>query len=97
MRIEFSKPLEFENKKYSGIDINIENIKGKDIRNDVKSFKSLHGNDRIVQILPYASIISRDDFIVYFAAKHAGVPEELIDELPLADFNRVYTEVSGFF
>ena len=91
IKIEFEKPFDYEGEKLAGIDLNTEDIKGRDIKYLVKQYKrDTKSKERdIIKELD-------DEFLLLVAAKMSGRQVEFFDELPAGEYMKVVTEVKNF-
>ncbi|MBQ3679043.1 MAG: hypothetical protein II929_05980 [Succinivibrio sp.] len=97
MHIDFTKPYKFEGKEYTGIDLDIEDITGKELKNTVKGYKSLNGNNMLIRNTSTSTLISDDDFIVYFLSQKTKQPIEFFEGLIIPDYLGVIGKVAVFF
>lgn len=88
MKYVLSKEYEFEGKKYTEIDLNIEEMTGKDVA-AAKRMWSRAGN--------YSPLMTADmEFCMCLAAKSAKLPIEFMEGLPAKDYCAIGQQVSGF-
>ncbi len=97
MHIDFTKPYKFEGKEFSGIDLDVEELTGKELKNAIKSYKSLNGNNILIKNAATSSLISDDDFIFYFLAQKTKHPVEFFEGLLIPDYLGIIGKVSVFF
>lgn len=83
-----SKPFTFEEKEYTSLDLNMEDLTGADLEN-IEREMSAAG---MVVALPEAS----KSYQMYVAARAAKVPVELIKALPLRDASAITVKVQSF-
>lgn len=91
--IKLKKPLDYNGVIYNEIKMDLENLKGKDVR-DIKLELARR---KIGPIVPGAEILS-EDYILGIAAKACTDPigSDGFDHLYIKDYNKVVSEVSAF-
>ncbi|MCF0247947.1 MAG: phage tail assembly protein [Synergistes sp.] len=87
MQIELSKEIEFEGKKYSALDLNLDSLTGKDVVNAESEAAAIMGRPAVDLDKIYQACV---------AARAAGVSVELLQALPARDFCKVTMAVQGF-
>ena len=87
MRIELTKPLEFEGATVDHLDLDLEALTGKDLLAAEREAMSLSSGPVTDISKTYAACV---------AAKAAKVVVDLLLALPAKDFTRVTAEVQGF-
>lgn len=90
MKITLSKPYSFEGKEYTELEINFDNLTGREVSQAKKDFirsGNFYGGN----------ILQTDmDFCVYLAAKAVDQPIEFMEGLPAKDYLTVSTLAAGF-
>ena len=83
-----TKEYEFEGTKYTEVELNIDELTGKDV-SAAKRVWAKSGN--------YSPLMASDsDFCIYLAAKSAKLPVEFMENLPAKDYCAIAQEVSNF-
>jgi hypothetical protein len=90
MKIALTKPIEWEEKTYSEIDLDLERLTGVDSQAVTRQLRKEHPKDPVMQ--PEAD----DRYLVALAARAARVPQDVLLALPLAEYSRVKMEVQAF-
>ena len=85
----FSRPFEFEGKKYEFLTFDFDKLSGKDLREIRRAF------DNPARPIPVLAM--DEEFLMLAAAKAAQVPYELIDALPMAEAISITTLASQYF
>lgn len=88
MIIPLSKPIEFEGKTYTELDINLENMTCDDI---IKAEREC-----LTSGIPMGVAETSKGFLMSLAARAAKVPIEMIYKLPLKDGTKITMEVQSF-
>lgn len=84
----FKKPFEYEGKTYSELTFNFERLTGKDM---VSIETEMQMNNKYA----LAPEISRS-FQAMMAAKAAGIGSDVLEAMPIKDFNRITNAARGF-
>lgn len=87
-RVEFSKPFTFESVEYTGLDLDLDRLTGKDLIN-IEAEMTARG---VQAPMPEIS----KSYQMLIAARAARVPVELIEELPMKDASAVTMKVVNF-
>ncbi len=98
MKVKLSEPYDFEGKTYKEVELSLESEKltGKVIKNLVKSWKkTLDPRDEGTR-LDFANALQNDDFADYLVAHFLGQPLEFVEDLPIADWLNLRSEVAVF-
>lgn len=85
---EFKKLIIFEGEEYKKININLEGLTGKDIK-DVSNELLAQG-----EVLGFAE--TNKNFLAALAARAANLPFEFMDYIPARDFSKITIEVQNF-
>ena len=85
---EFAKPVTFEGKEYTGLDLDLERLTGKDLIN-IEAEMTARG---VTAIMPEIS----KGYQMLVAARAAKVPVELIEELPIKEASAITMKVVNF-
>lgn len=88
MRHEFAKPFKFEGQEYTGLDLNLDDLTGKDLLN-VESEMAAKGLQAIMPEISKA-------YQMHVAARAAKVPFELIEALPIKEASGITMKVVNF-
>lgn len=88
MQHDFAKPFAFEGQEYTGLDLNFDNLTGKDLLN-VEAEMTAKG---ITAIMPEISKV----YQMHVAARAAKVPVELIEALPIKEASGITMKVVNF-
>lgn len=89
-KFKFRKPIMFENKEYSEIDLSgLEDLTGKDMINIEKRLRQNNVNSINCEQSVEACIA--------YAAQASKLPEEFFDAMPGTEFRRVKNTVLNFF
>lgn len=88
MRVDFNKPVNFEGKEYSGLDLDLEGLTGKDLVTAAKEAKAIGVINPVQEFCPV--------YLACVAARAAKVPVEMIESLPAKDFTEVKASVQNF-
>lgn len=84
----FKKPFEYEGKTYSELTFNFERLTGKDM-------VSIETEMQMNNEYALAPEISRS-FQAKMAAKAAGIGSDVLEAMPIKDFNRITNAARGF-
>ena len=84
----FKKPFEYEGKTYSELTFNFEQLTGKDM-------VSIETEMQMNNEYALAPEISRS-FQAKMAAKAAGIGSDVLEAMPIKDFNRITNAARGF-
>jgi len=87
-RHEFAKPITFEGTEYSGLDLDLDRLTGKDLVN-IEAEMTARG---IQAVMPEIS----KSYQMLVAARAAKVPVELIEELPIKEASAITMKVVNF-
>jgi hypothetical protein len=87
-RHEFTKPITFEGTEYTGLDLDLDRLTGKDLIN-IEAEMTARG---IQAVMPEIS----KSYQMLVAARAAKVPVELIEELPIKDASAITMKVVNF-
>jgi hypothetical protein len=88
--IKLSKPIEWEEKTYTEIDLRpIRQMRFKDKREAMRLLRADGGHD---VLKPEAD----ERYLMAIAARMSGIPIEMLDELPIYDSNAVEQAVQSF-
>lgn len=88
MKVELSKPYQFDGVEYKEIELDLDSLTGRDVSAAKKDW-ARQGN--------FAAITAVDvDFCACLAAKACKLPVEFVEGLPAKDYCRVAQEVSNF-
>lgn len=88
MKVELSKPYQFDGVEYKEIELDLDSLTGRDVSAAKKDW-ARQGN--------FAAITAVDvDFCACLAAKACKQPVEFVEGLPAKDYCRVAQEVSNF-
>jgi hypothetical protein len=89
MHYDFVTPFEFEGKQYTGLDFDLDKLKGSDIAAVKKQYAGA-GN--------FAAIPTADsEFCAMILARVTKQPLEFFQELPAKDYCALTQRVSNFF
>lgn len=91
MKIQLSKPVEWEEKTYIELDLDLDRLHGADSLAVLGRLRKEHPREPVLQ--PETD----DRYILAMAARAAKVPQDLFSALPLRDFTRLKLEVQAFF
>ena len=87
-RVDLSNVFTFEGKTYTSLDLDLENLTGKQMIEAAKEAKGIGIVNPVQEFCPV--------FLACVAAKAAKVPVDLIESLPAKDFTVVKTTVQNF-
>jgi len=88
LKIEFDKPHTFEGKEYAELQLDLDNLSGRDLISAGKEARAMGDNSPVVELSKiYHAVV---------AAKAARVPADLILSLPVKEFTRVTMAVQDF-
>lgn len=90
MKIAFAKPIEWEEKTYSEIDLDLERLTGADSLAVTRALRKESPKDPVMQ--PETD----DRYLVALAARAARVPQDVLLALPLGEYSRVKMETQAF-
>lgn len=88
MIIILSKPVEFEGKTYTELDVNLDGMTGDDI---IKAEREC-----LTSGIPMGVAETSKGFLMSLAARSAKVPVEMIYALPIKDVTKITMEVQSF-
>lgn len=87
-KVMLTNPIQWEDKEYKELELDINNIKGRDLI-EIQTDMKLSG-------IPLASNMAVDEaYLARVAAKASGLDTEIIEALQFTDFRRVINIVSG--
>lgn len=88
MKYEFRKPYLFEGKEYKVVELDLENMTGKDFADAKRSWSKEGG---------FSAMPAMDsEFAARVAAKAAKLPIEFFEQMPAGDYCRVTQAVVNF-
>lgn len=84
----FTKPVTFEDKEYKEIQIDIENLTGKDFQQAKQTFQ---------QKGMYTPVPQMDsEYLIILIQKHTKLPFEFFESLPIAEYIKLTGAISSF-
>ena len=93
MKIELSKPFEFEvvgkKVRHTVLEIPLEEMTGSDM---IAVENQLQGEGKFTMLGDFSK-----QFQIRLASRALKIPVQILERLPLRDFNKVVTAVQGFF
>lgn len=87
-RHEFAKPIIFDGQEYTGLDLDLDRLTGKDLVN-IEAEMTARG---VQAVMPEIS----KSYQMLVAARSAKVPVELIEELPIKEASAITMKVVNF-
>ncbi len=96
MIFNFGSAIKFEGKDYASVELNVEDMSGKQIAGYLKNYSKLAArNDAFARSITTAQL--SDDFVIYVASQVSGQPIEFFETLSVADYIGVIGTLQGFF
>lgn len=89
MLYELITPIKFDGSEVKEVNLNLEDLCGRDVRKAAKQFKML--NKAFVGVVEF-----EEDFLCLIAANASGKPLEFFDSIKSYDFCNILREVQSF-
>jgi|GEM_PF-3407929 len=97
MHIDFIETVKFEGKDYKSVDIPLEDLSGKELKNQIKAYKSLNGNNLLIKNQSNTQLVSDDDFLMFFISQICKMPIEFFEALKIPDYLGILMRIQTFF
>lgn len=89
--VKLSKPFSYQDEVYTEIKMDFEGLTGREVESIDAQLQTV-GDYMVTQINPY----SNHKYQRYFAAAAAGVPSDMLEALPMRDYNKITKAAQDF-